>query len=109
MPTSLCRALLVLDVLYCMLAVAEDRLPGWHMFEAVERVEPELHDRDGRVVDISAYLPRDARIIDHRELAEVATFICKKERARAPFLFEEHVRGVRVEIGPSDCVVHATR
>ena len=37
--TSLCRALLVLDVAYCVLALAEDRLPGWKMFEDVERFD----------------------------------------------------------------------
>lgn len=103
--TSLCRALLVLDVGYCALAVAEDRLPGWKMFEDVERLDATLRDRDGAVVDVRGYLPRHAWLVRYDELAEVVRFVCEKERARAPFTFEERGRGVRVVLGPEDCRV----
>ena len=99
----------MLNILYCALAVVEGRLPGWHMFESVERLEPTLKDRDGRTLDLADYLPRDARLVDYGELTLVVRFVCEKERARAPFVFEEKVRGVRAELGPDDCSVHASR
>ncbi len=102
--TSLCRALLVLNVGWCALAVSEDRLPGWHMFEDVERFDVALRDREGAALDVRAYLPRHAWLVRYDELTEVVRFVCEKERARAPFTFEERVRGVRVEgLGPDDC------
>ncbi|MBX3193175.1 MAG: hypothetical protein KF819_39695 [Labilithrix sp.] len=95
---SLCRALLVLDVLYCCLAAAQEGLPGWHMFESVEKIDHTLVDRDGRAVDVRAFLPRGANVVDRGELRRVVEHVCSKERARAPFTYEEP--GVRVVLGP---------
>jgi hypothetical protein len=83
---SVCRALLVLNVLYCALAAAQDGLPGWHMFESVERLDYALRDRDGRAIDVREYLPRGAHLVDRRELRAVITWICEKEPARAPLV-----------------------
>lgn len=107
--TSFLRALLVLNVGYCVLAAAEDRLPGWHMFEDVERLDPVLRDRDGREVDLRARLPKAAWLVRYDELTEVVRWTCEKERARAPFVFEERVRGVRATLGPEDCRVPRAR
>lgn len=104
---SLCRALLALNLLYCLLAAAQDGLPGWHMFESVESVDHELRDRDGNVVDVRAWLPRGANLVDKGALRDVVTFVCTKERARAPFTYSEpHYE--RVILG-DDCRVHAPR
>lgn len=113
---SLCRALLVLNVLYCLLAAAQDGLPGWHMFEAVEPVDHLLRDRDGQVVDVRERLPRGANVVDRGELRRVVQLVCEKERHRAPFRYEEPSRGVAVDLGVSaartgegSCVVRAPR
>lgn len=103
---SMCRALLVLNVLYCLLATAQPGLPGWHMFESVEGVEHELRDRDGREVDVRGWLPRGANLVDRGELHEVVRFVCTREHARAPFTYRE--RGTEQTLGV-DCRVHATR
>jgi hypothetical protein len=104
--TSLCRALLVLDVLYCLLAAAQEGLPGWHMFESVESMQHELRDRDGNLVDVRAWLPRGANVVDRTELRAVVAFVCAKERARGPFTYRE--RGKELPLG-DDCRVHASR
>ena len=87
---SMCRALLVLNVLYCLLAAAQDGLPGWHMFESVERLPP-VTDRDGNAVDYRKYLPKDAWLTDRKELEEIASFVCKKEPHLAPIHVGEKV------------------
>ena len=104
----LCRALLVLNVLYCLLALAQEGLPGWHMFESVERLDHELRDRDGLIVDVRDWLPRGANLVDRSELHHVVTFVCQKERGRAPFTYAEPSRGVTMTLG-DDCKVHAAR
>jgi hypothetical protein len=110
---SLCRALLVLNVLYCLLATAQAGLPGWHMFESVETIDHELRDRDGQLVDVRAWLPRGANLVDRGELREVVAFVCQKQPARQPFTYEEPSRGLRVTLGAgtaaNGCKVHAPR
>lgn len=105
---SLCRALLVANLLYCVLAVAQAGLPGWHMFESVESVDHELFDRDGRRVDVRAFLPRGANVVDRSELYAIVTFVCTKTPARAPFTYTEPSRGLRTTLG-DDCKIHAAR
>jgi hypothetical protein len=106
--TSLCRALLVLDIAYCALAAAQEGLPGWHMFEDVERFDVDLRDRDGVALDLRAYLPRAAWLVRYDEVRDVVHFVCAKERARAPLTFEERSRAVKVTLGP-DCRVPRAR
>ncbi len=104
---SLCRAILALNVLYCLLAAAQEGLPGWHMFESVESVEHELRDRDGALVDVRAWLPRGANVVDRDELRRIVTFVCRKEGIRAPFTYKEPSREA-ITLG-EDCKVHAPR
>jgi hypothetical protein len=107
---SFSLALLILNVLYCALAVVQEGLPGWHMFESVENIDHELRDRDGRLVDVRQWLPRGANLVDRGELRRIVRFVCEKELARAPFTYDE--RGaLRVTLGPSreTCMVHAPR
>lgn len=103
----LCRALLVLNVLYCLLAAAQEGLPGWHMFESVESLEHELRDREGNPVDVRAWLPRGANLVDRSELRRVVGFVCAKERAREPFTYRE--RSAPASTLGEDCRVHAAR
>jgi hypothetical protein len=105
---SLCRALLVLNVLYCVLAAAQEGLPGWHMFESVEKIDHALRDRDGVAIDVKDSLPRGAHLVDRSELHEIVRWICEHERERAPFVFEEPGLAPRT-LGPEDCRVHAAR
>jgi hypothetical protein len=109
---SLCRALLALNVLYCALALAQDGLPGWRMFEGVEDVRHVLRDKDGVTIDVRAWLPRGANLVDRSELRRVVRFVCERERARAPFTYEEEATSLRTTLGaegagPEGCKVHA--
>jgi hypothetical protein len=108
---SLCRALLVLNVLYCVLAAAQEGIPGWHMFESVEPLEHDLRDQAGDPVDVRAWLPRGANLVDRSELRKVVEFICQKDATRAPFRYVERARGLDVRLdpraGPDGCKIHA--
>jgi len=105
---ALCRALLVLDLLYCALALSEDRLPAWRMFDDVDDVRHTLVDRDGAAVDIRAWLPRGANLVDRGELRRVVRFVCRRERARAPFVYDEHATRTRAVLG-EECELHGAR
>ena len=87
---SLCRAILVLNVLYCLLAAAQEGLPGWHMFETVDRLDP-VTDRDGRPVDIRAVLPANAWLTQRSELGAIVQWICRRDPSRAPFRYGDRV------------------
>jgi hypothetical protein len=106
---SVCRALLVLNVLYCLLAAAQEGLPGWHMFESVERLDHTLRDRDGVPIDVRASLPRGAHLVDRGELRAIVTWICEHERARAPFVYEEGSPPTLRATLDADCRIHAPR
>jgi hypothetical protein len=94
---AMCRALLILNVLYCLLAGVQSGLPGWHMFEFVEKVDFELLDGEGQRVDVEPWLPRGAMNgIDRSELRRVVEFVCRKESKRAPFSYREHGTTVAV-------------
>ena len=115
---SLCRALLVLNVLYCLLAALQEGIPGWHMFESVEELDHELRDRDGQLVDVRAWLPRGANLVDRGELRKVVAFVCEHAAEHAPFTYVEPSRGTSVTLDPArdgagspatGCTVHASR
>jgi hypothetical protein len=78
-----------LNVLYCALALGQDGLPGWHMFESVENVDYELRDREGQLVDVRQWLPRGANIVDRKELRRIVRFVSEKESARGPFTYRD--------------------
>jgi len=77
------------------------------MFESVEPVEHELRDRDGNLVDVRAWLPRGANLVDRGELRRIVAFVCRREPARAPFTYTESSR-TPITVG-EDCRVHAPR
>ena len=110
---ALCRALLLLNVLYCLFAAAQEGLPGWHMFESVEPLAHELRDRTGAPVDVRAWLPRGANLVDRGELRKVVAFVCRHEASRAPFTYVEPNAGIDVRLdpatGPEGCKVHGPR
>ena len=110
---ALCRALLVLNVLYCLLAAAQEGVPGWHMFESVEPLAHSLTDRTGAPIDVRAYLPRGANLVDRGELRKVAALVCQNEPARGPLTYVEPRAGIDVQLdarlGPEGCKVHAPR
>lgn len=85
---ALCQSLLALNLMYCVGALFVDGLPGWKMFESVERFTYRLIDAQGRSVDVRDYLPREAHLIDRRQLRRVAQFIREREAQRGPFRFE---------------------
>lgn len=109
---SVCRALLALNILYCMLALAQDGIPGWRMFESVENVRYELLDKDHQNIDVRGWLPRGANVVDRSELRNIVSFVCEHERARAPFVYTEASTGLVVTLtaeGPKGCRIHAPR
>ena len=110
---ALCRALLVLNVLYCLLAAAQEGVPGWHMFESVEPLDHALTDNAGVAVDVRAFLPRGANLVDRGELRKVVAFACRQQPWRAPFTYVEPGQGIDVRLdprdGPEGCRVHAPR
>jgi hypothetical protein len=85
---SACRALLILNLAYCALAVITPQLPGWKMFEDAEYVQDYgLADRRGTQLDVLAYLPRGAYLTDEVQLRRVVRFVCQHEARRGPFEF----------------------
>jgi hypothetical protein len=74
------------------------------MFVRAERFDYRLTDSRGRELNVSDYLPRGAYIVEYGTLAAVVSWICRNQPARAPFRFEERVRGVDVRL-PADCRV----
>jgi hypothetical protein len=90
---STCRALLVLNILYCAAALVEDRMPAWKMFESGERLEWSLTDRDGRAVAVEEVLPDGAYVLSYAELERVARFACAREPMRAPLTLVERTHG----------------
>ncbi len=103
--SSFCRAILVLNVLYCVLAALQDGVPGWHMFESVERTDHELRDREGRLVDIRRWLPRGAHVVDRGELRQIVRFVCQREQERAPFTYREPSQRFMATL-EKECVIH---
>jgi hypothetical protein len=103
---SICRALLVLNLLYCTLAMVQEGLPGWHMFSAVESLEHELRDRDGQLVDVHAWLPRGANIVDRTDLRNIVALVCARESERGPFTYSESGAALTLD---EDCRAHAAR
>ena len=61
-------------------------LPGWTMFSRVERMPTELVDREGKVERVYDFVPRDLYVIDAFGARAIAAFVCRRERARAPWL-----------------------
>lgn len=85
---SVCRALLILNLAYCALALFTPQLPGWKMFEDVELVQGYwLADERGSALDVRDYLPLHAYLTDEVQLRRVVRFVCQHEARRGPFEF----------------------
>ena len=105
-----------MNILYRLLAAAQEGVPGWHMFESVEPLDHELRDRDGQVVDVRAWLPRGANVVDRGELRKVVAFVCERgaRSARSVHVHRAWSRAAggharRRGHGPRGCMVHAPR
>jgi len=102
---SICRALLILDVGYCAVALVAPRLPGWKMFESAEHVQYTLRAGDGQSVDAYAWVPAAARDLDEMDVVGVARWLCAEHRLPMPLTFDgPHLHRV---IEAPDCVDHA--
>ncbi len=97
------RAMLVLNLVYCLVGFLTNTLPVWRMFESLTPMNVSLLDKDGASIDIRAYLPSDAYILNSRQVSEVVTFICENHRDRGPFVLTEKISKKTVEVDPSDC------
>jgi hypothetical protein len=103
---SICRALLVLDVLYCVLAFFEERLPGWKMFAVVERPAAVAYE-GGAPLDLARYLPRDAHVVDTAQTVEIAAFVCRREHAAIVVRDVERGRTWRIAPAAEGCAIDA--
>lgn len=97
------RILLVLNVVYCVVALVTRAFPGWRMFELVEPIDLQLDDRNGRPIDLHNYLPSDAYITSMRQIPDLISFVCEKNRDRGPFVLKEKVRQITWQINLRDC------
>jgi hypothetical protein len=102
---SLCRALLVLDVAYCVAAQVTPGLPGWDMFVSVEHPAYTLRAGDGRAIDAYAWVPASARDLDERDLVDVARWLCRGRRETTPLRFDGP--SLHRVIDAPGCVDHA--
>lgn len=101
---SLCRALLVLNLAYCSIALFVDELPGWKMFESVEPLDYRLTTEAGKSLDVRGVLPKNARLMDSQQLGRVVTFICQRQAER--FWFEPERGGKGQWLAPGSCATH---
>lgn len=85
MPTlntqKLFFAFLLLETFYLMMTVFVPFLPGWRMFEAIERAPFQIINYDSKKnIDVSKYLPPVYYDLSPPIIKELAQFICRKER-----------------------------
>jgi hypothetical protein len=97
------RILFALNLAYCTMGVVSGRFPSWRMFERAEPLAEELRDRSGELIDLRAYVPRDAYLTDLDSVLAVATFICAAHPERGPFVMTESHHALRRESG-DDCL-----
>lgn len=102
---SVCRALLILNLVYCTAALLLDELPGWKMFESVEVLDYVLQDADGHALDVRDALPASAHLTDGVQLRRVVAFIC--EHHKGPLWFEGTRGGQGQWLQPGACEPHA--
>lgn len=95
--TSLCRALLVLDLAYCAAALFVPDLPGWKMYQSAEGTVASLQAANGDPIDLARYLPKSARDLDEAESLRVARWICAHHRELTPLRFDSPHRHRTIE------------
>ena len=100
--------MLVLNVSYCSLALMVDELPGWKMFESVEKLDYAFVDRAGRAIDLHEVLPQRAHLIDHRQLRRSAHWYCGRYADHGPFHYTEGDAPPQALVAP-ECQIHDSR
>ena len=99
------KILLILNILYCTIASIVDDLPGWKMFQEVEKIEYRLQDKNANEVDLYNYVPRDAFLLELNAVISVVEFICRKRADLAPFVFEEKFSSIHRTLKPGHCEI----
>ncbi|TBR22398.1 hypothetical protein EPO15_08165 [bacterium] len=82
---AVCLALLLLDLLYCVMAVTTVNAPSWDMFAKVEPLDFELTDARGAPVDLRASLPRAFYLVRREMLPALAECACRLRPEPAPW------------------------
>ena len=59
-------------------------IPAWRMFVDCDRYEYELHDRDGRPIDLRDYVHREVYLTDHQLVPLIAFWIADTAPERTP-------------------------
>lgn len=81
---GLFRALLVLDLAWCLASLMLPGLPGWKMFAGGAAPSFSVTDASGTKVDLRPFVPSHATLQDARTVVEVARFACRRDRLLAP-------------------------
>ena len=81
----LCLFLLAANLAYCAVTTAGGKAPAWGMFSRVERLDYSILDKDGRNVDLRAFLPPVFYAANRDILLDAAECACKKAPATAPW------------------------
>jgi hypothetical protein len=102
---SVCIALFVLDLAYCVSALFVRDLPGWKMFEGSERSVYTLRAGEGRAIDAYAWTPASARYLDDEDVVQIARWLCKGRREPLPVRVDTSRR--HVVFDAPDCVDRA--
>jgi hypothetical protein len=90
----LCRVLLVLNLLYCALALlVGPRIPSWGMFSRVERMDYSLTDGRGRTVNPYDYMPRGSYILDQASMAAAVSCLCRAHPELRPLRLDSAALG----------------
>jgi hypothetical protein len=103
--TSLCRALLALDIAWCLAALLLPGLPAWKMFDAPQGEPFAITDGDGHAVDARAWLPRGASGIDANDATRIARWLCREHKAKPPLRVD--AGKVQRVIDAPECAKHA--
>lgn len=73
------------------------------MFESAEPVDMVVADRDGAPVDVAAWLPAGAQILERRLIVQVAAFVCRRAAERAPYTVLDRTTGRVVTLTAPRC------
>jgi hypothetical protein len=81
----LCLFLLAANLAYCAVSSLGGKAPAWGMFSRVERLDYSLADKDGKAVDLRAYLPPVFYMANRDILIDAAACACRKSPATTPW------------------------
>jgi hypothetical protein len=102
---ALCRALLALDVAWCVTALLVPGLPGWKMFDSPQGEPFTIIDGDGRPIDARDWLPRGAAGVDGTDATRIARWLCREHRAKVPLRVDAAT--LHRVIDAPECAAHA--